>query len=698
MTGILQSLLSVMSDHLLTTPTVADMPRVSAMWNMSWDILLASYALLIVLAGAIVMGFETVQTRYGLREITPRIVIGFLAGALSMVIAGIGIDTANGLSRAVLTTGFDSPGTGGSGGDPAGGLAKVISQSLDGDNASVFVLVLALFLVVAVAAILLTWVVRVSITVLLLAAAPIALMFHALPQTEHIARWWWRTFTACLAIQVVQAFTLVIGLQVLLDPDGGTGVFDTDSDGLITVLVVLVLCYLLVKIPIWLLSGSRIGGRSVIGSMVRSYLAVKTFGALRNLGGRGQGGRQGKGRDDPGDGDDPGPPPPPPRPPDPYARVRALRGGQLMLPLEGLRRHRRLPPTPPHPAPGPTGKHKPGPGRDRRPPQRGVQLALPLEDGWPEDRPRLMRDGQYALPINATRVPAPPPPQPAPGPARARNRGRRPVQLALPLTDGWPEDQPRVTRGGQYALPIDVTRTPPRATPSRTGSAGAGSAGRTAAASRPPRPRRTAGRQLALPLDDDPYQGNRPLRSGQYPLPLDVTRGPRRPRTPPPGTTPQPPPRPAPARRPARPRQLALPIPSTPAPPPAPSAPPAPAAAQAATTPTTTTRPARTRPTAGPTTAAATTRRRRTPQPPPVLPPAPPAVPPVVPPVVPPTSAASPASSPPSRKRAPKRRPASSSSPSPASSPDSPPPPVPPAVPPAPAPGPPSSSDPGDFR
>jgi hypothetical protein len=56
----------------------------------------------------------------------------------------------------------------------------------------VFLLLLGLAIVVGLVAVLLGYVVRVMLTVVLIAGAPIALMFHALPQTEGIARWWWR--------------------------------------------------------------------------------------------------------------------------------------------------------------------------------------------------------------------------------------------------------------------------------------------------------------------------------------------------------------------------------------------------------------------------------------------------------------------------------------------------------------------------
>ncbi len=54
-------------------------------------------------------------------------------------------------------------------------------------------------------ALLVTYVVRVALTIVLIAGAPLALMFHALPQTEGIAYWWWKAFGGCLAIQVGQS-------------------------------------------------------------------------------------------------------------------------------------------------------------------------------------------------------------------------------------------------------------------------------------------------------------------------------------------------------------------------------------------------------------------------------------------------------------------------------------------------------------
>ena len=475
--------LELLSHTLLATPTPEQIPGLAGLWNSSWQILLGCYAVLVLLGGMLVMGYQSVQTRYGLREIAPRMIAGFLAGALSLVGSGIAIQLANALSAAVLANGVD----------PAGGataLRQLIGSSLTaatpGPVPGTGLLIVGLVAAAILQMLLLVYVVRVAITVILIAGAPLALMLHALPQTDGIARWWWRAFAGCLAVQVAQSLTLVATVRLFLTPDGvAGGLFGTvpGSDWART-LVVLALLILLWRIPFWILRAVRGGGsgRSLIGSIVRTAILIKTAGLIGGrsrglatlLGGRrarrpgfppgptGPGARGPRPR--PGPGPTPGGPAGgvprgrgSPVAEDPYARTRASAGGQLMLPL-GVRRQPRPPAAPANrPRPSPAGAGSAGSVVGGL---RGRQLALPLADGlWPEHRPILGPDGQYRLPLDVTRTPRPTPPPPAPaGPVRAR----------------------------------------------------------------PP----AAGRQLELPLD--PYRGNRPLRSGQYPLPFDgLARHPR---------------------------------------------------------------------------------------------------------------------------------------------------------------------------
>ncbi|KAA2253341.1 hypothetical protein F0L68_33220 [Solihabitans fulvus] len=521
-TAALNPLLDLLSRTLLTTPTLDSLPRVGELWDNSWQILLASYALLILIAGILVMGYETVQTRHSVKEIAPRIVVGFLAGALSLWVATQGIQIANGLAQAVMGGGLDAS----SAGDT---LKSLVLGSLNG---GIFIIFVGLLLAGMLVVLLVTYIVRVALTVILIAGAPLALMFHALPQTEGIAKWWWKAFGGCLAIQVGQSLTLITAMRVFLAP-GGFTMFGPTWSGLVNLLVALALMYILFKIPFWILGSLRGGGgRSLAGSLVRGFLAYKTFGLLGGGRGGGRGPRpSGGGRSgtDSGGGST-----------NPYANPTTTSSGQYVLPLTGLTRGKL--PRPPHqryPAratKNPFGpRHSPG----------GVQLSLPLGDDWPENKPVLGRDGQYRLPLDVQRVtPTPPPASPQPRPSGGRRRGQ---QLQFEFDPYWGN---RPTSSGQYPLPLGVTRTPRPAGPPPPAT--------------PPSRPRPSGTQLKLPFD--PYKGNRPTRSGQYPLPLDGVHRvpPAAPASPPPA----PPPRPA--ARGGRQLRLPLDLPKPPRPTPSP--------------------------------------------------------------------------------------------------------------------------------
>ncbi len=392
----LNPLLSLLSQTLLTTPTPDSLPQIGVLWNSSWQILLISYAVLVLIAGILVMGYETVQSRHSIKEIAPRIVLGFLAGALSLWVATQGITIANALSQALVGTGVD-PST------AADTLKTMILNSTS--DGGIFIAFIGLAVAGVLVALLITYIVRVALTIILIVGAPLALMFHALPQTEGIAVWWWKSYGACLAIQVGQSLTLITAIKVFLAP-GGFTIFGPTTSGLVNLLVALALLYILFKIPFWFLGAVRGGkGRSLAGSLLKGFIAYKTFGLL---GGRGGGGAR--------------KPRPPKNEPDPYAHTRTTSSGQYILPLPGLKRGTL--PKPPHqryPARGTTNTVGP-----RRTPA-GVQLTLPLGDDWPENKPVLGHDGQYRLPLNVERVtPTPPTPSPSQsGPSGGRRRGQQ---------------------------------------------------------------------------------------------------------------------------------------------------------------------------------------------------------------------------------------------------------------------------------
>ncbi|MGW5917543.1 hypothetical protein ACWFPY_01000 [Nocardia fluminea] len=478
----LNPLLDLLSKTLLTTPEPGSIPQIGVLWNQSWQLVTVLYVLVVMAAGVLLMARETVQTQWSIRELAPRLVVGFVTGALSMTIATAAIGFANALAGAVAGDGVDS-------GSAARALAEL---AIINNQSRAFLLLLNLALVVMLLVLLISYIVRVTITIVLIVAAPLALMCHALPGLDGIARWWWRSFAACLAIQVVQSLTLVTVLRVLLTP-GGWYLFGPDANEIVDTIVALALMFLLIKTPSWLLSVLKIGqGRSLAGSIVRGFIAYKTLGMLKGT-------TSSSARTAASAASGPRTPraaraPRAPRTTagtsDPFARVRATRDGQLMLPLEGVRR------VPRQPSPTPAQATGTPPSRPARPP-RGRQLAF---DFTPPDPYRGIRagvGGQYPLPIPVRRVrpapsaPVPPPERPNPRPVPG------PGQLAFDLTEPATADpyaRLRPTRSGQYPLPFPVTRVKPVPPPPNPPQPPA------------PVPARPAGRQLHLPMPDLPVR------------------------------------------------------------------------------------------------------------------------------------------------------------------------------------------------
>ncbi|TVT13310.1 hypothetical protein FNH05_37705 [Amycolatopsis rhizosphaerae] len=211
-TAALNPLLDLLSKTLLTTPTPDSLPRLGELWDTSWQILLACYATLVLIAGVLVMSYQTLQTRHSVKEIAPRIVVGFLAGALSLWVATKAIELANALAQAVMGGGVDASAAGAT-------LRDLVLGSLGG---GLWIVLIGLFLAGMLIVLLVTYIVRVALTIILIAAAPLALMCHALPQSEGIAYWWWKAFAGCLAIQVAQSLTLITALRIFLTPGGLT--------------------------------------------------------------------------------------------------------------------------------------------------------------------------------------------------------------------------------------------------------------------------------------------------------------------------------------------------------------------------------------------------------------------------------------------------------------------------------------------
>jgi hypothetical protein len=112
------------------------------------------------------------------------------------------------------------------------------------------------------------------VLVVLAVAGPLALACHALPQTEGVARWWWRALAACLAVPVAQSLALITALRVFLHADGDR-VLGLGAARLVDLLVAVCLLWLLARIPAWAARMVFVGRPTTVMAVAKSYVAYR---------------------------------------------------------------------------------------------------------------------------------------------------------------------------------------------------------------------------------------------------------------------------------------------------------------------------------------------------------------------------------------------------------------------------------------
>ncbi|GIJ49753.1 hypothetical protein Val02_66390 [Virgisporangium aliadipatigenens] len=275
----IQPVMAALGASWLSTPDFTNSPHVWAIWTTSL-VTANGVVVLFVLAGMFVLaGRETVQTRYGFKEIAPRLVAGVVAANCSLIICAKAIEATNALTVAIAGNTVDGP-------TAAAAVEQIVNTALDGDVFLLAMLVLAVIVMCLVVEI--TWVLRLAALIVLVGIAPAALICHASPYTEGLARMWWRAFIAALGMQIGQAVIVMATVKVFLTPAGPTVMgLPATGGGLLGVLVCLTMLWLLIRLPGWMrqfVLGPLGGGqRGLIGQLVHTYASVKTFGAAAGI-------------------------------------------------------------------------------------------------------------------------------------------------------------------------------------------------------------------------------------------------------------------------------------------------------------------------------------------------------------------------------------------------------------------------------
>ncbi len=435
--------LGLLSSTVFTSPDVTTLPQVKF---VAGDAQLAANAcmlLVVMVAGIIAMTHGSVQDRYTIKELLPRLVIGFAAANLSAPIVSGVINAGNALTQSMAGHRFNSA-------DAFNQIKRVITDTTTDPSMFLVALVLKELALWMLVLLVITWLGRLSVLLVVAGVAPVALMCHALPQTEPVARIWWRSLIACLAVQVLQAVTLYMAVATLLTPGANLPALGLPNDptGLINLLIACFLLWLVIRIPKWVarnFGGPAGRGANILGYIVRVVLVQQALGAIGLRGGKLFG--RGRGRAGAGAGargvrqpathlhshqhannhlhqhlhvhpPRPGRPPASPTPatpmpggPTPGTRTARPHGGRV--PAGAL---------PAGPSPGPASPPSPPPGPRVTPP-----------GAIPQRRPRWQAAGARR---SGTGWPTPPPAAPT-------------TTAGRPSGTGWPAGaSPRPARGG----------------------------------------------------------------------------------------------------------------------------------------------------------------------------------------------------------------------------------------------------------
>jgi hypothetical protein len=245
---VFNALIAAITGVLLRTPDVTVLPQVQTLTDRSIAIVDTVYVLVFVAAGVLTMSSSGGErAKYNAKDLLARCVVGFVAAHFSQLIAAKMIELSNALTGALT----DTP-TGPNGG--LDGMKANLAAARDTAGVLLFV-VCAAVIVFLVAATALSMLSRFAVVMVLTTVAPIALACHALPQTDPVARMWWRAYLGTLAVPVVQGAFLAAGQWMLLDPRHmlpQLGLPFTEPGGVINLFVVIVLLFSAVKVPGWM--------------------------------------------------------------------------------------------------------------------------------------------------------------------------------------------------------------------------------------------------------------------------------------------------------------------------------------------------------------------------------------------------------------------------------------------------------------
>jgi hypothetical protein len=268
-------LVALLTSAFFTSPDVTVFPQAQALAQRSTLVVNACFGLVVVVAGAIGMGHGSVQIRYEVKDLIPRLVFAFVISNFGVQLCQAVITVVNAVTESLIGTTAAGP-----------RVVEYVQAEMTGvlvnPGMRLLAVIIAVIIVVLLFQLLFTWVARVVTLLVLAGVAPIALACYALPQTEPVAQLWWRLLAATLATPLLQGVTFSLGVDLLVNPDHNLpDLLGSPTNGVVNLFFVAALLALTVRIPRLLAryAGTR-AQPSTVGLVAR---AVVVQGATRRL-------------------------------------------------------------------------------------------------------------------------------------------------------------------------------------------------------------------------------------------------------------------------------------------------------------------------------------------------------------------------------------------------------------------------------
>src|SRR5689334_8328426 len=106
--AVITTLWSLLSQSIFQTPDVTTLPQVSALTATAMTIVNTCFVLAVLAAGIVVMTHHSVQIRYGVGDLAPRLEVGFVAANFAVPLCSGLVQCANSLSQALTGDGVAS--------------------------------------------------------------------------------------------------------------------------------------------------------------------------------------------------------------------------------------------------------------------------------------------------------------------------------------------------------------------------------------------------------------------------------------------------------------------------------------------------------------------------------------------------------------------------------------------------------------